>query len=158
MLLLCKMDESLYYAKEELKRVDHLIFVSLKYTRTCDVMQSIIERLIECYNHVFEAYLKKLKDEKKIDKIPKLPAQKTVSLKEHFPNHEELLKNIEFYQLLRRMKNADEISRCSEFRRNVTMIVHLDDEAYEVTIDSITEYYKNTQEFVETISKELIEE
>jgi hypothetical protein len=146
------MDESLYYAKEELKRVDHLIFVSLKYTRTCDVMQSIIERLIECYNHVFEAFLKKLKQEKKISLIPKLPAQKTVLLREQYPQHVLLLKNIDFYQLLRRMKNADDISRCSEFRRNVTMIVHLDDEVY----DSITQYYKDTQDFVDEIFRELI--
>ena len=31
---------------EELKRVDHLVYVSLKYTRTVDVIRSIIDRLI----------------------------------------------------------------------------------------------------------------
>ena len=40
------MNTYLDKAKSELKRADHLIFVSLKYTRTVDVIRSIIERLI----------------------------------------------------------------------------------------------------------------
>ena len=38
--------ESIDKAKEELKRVDHLFFVSLKYTKTVDVIKSLIDRLI----------------------------------------------------------------------------------------------------------------
>ncbi len=40
------MLESLDLAKEEIKRADHLMYVSLKYTRTVDILKSIIERLI----------------------------------------------------------------------------------------------------------------
>ena len=40
------MIETLENAKEELKRVDHLIFVSLKYTRTVDVLLNVINRII----------------------------------------------------------------------------------------------------------------
>ena len=32
------MNENIHDAKQEMKRVDHLIYVSLKYTRTVDVM------------------------------------------------------------------------------------------------------------------------
>ena len=40
------MIESLENAKEELKRIDHLIYVTLKYTRTVDVLLSVVERMV----------------------------------------------------------------------------------------------------------------
>jgi len=36
------MRESIENAVEELKRVDHSIFVSLKYTRTVDILVNIL--------------------------------------------------------------------------------------------------------------------
>ena len=39
------MEESLRNALSELKRAEHSLFVSLKYTRTVDVIKHIVERL-----------------------------------------------------------------------------------------------------------------
>ncbi len=36
------MTDYLDNAKNEMKRVDHLLFVSLKYTRTVDVIKSVM--------------------------------------------------------------------------------------------------------------------
>ena len=47
-----KMDDALYDAEKELKRVDHLIYVSLKYTRTVDVFKNIIKRLISTIDFI----------------------------------------------------------------------------------------------------------
>jgi hypothetical protein len=55
------MKESLSEAFEELKRADHLIYVSLKYTRTVDVIKSIIERLINAYDDAIITLLDKSK-------------------------------------------------------------------------------------------------
>jgi len=77
------IDENIYDAREELKRVDHLIFVSLKYTRTCDVMRSIVERLISTYDFIYAALMTRLKDEKKITEIPRFPVEKAKIIKEH---------------------------------------------------------------------------
>ena len=52
------MKESLQDAKEELKRIDHLIYVTLKYTRTVDVFLSIIERMINSYEFIIDVLLK----------------------------------------------------------------------------------------------------
>ena len=61
--------ESLDNAKEELKRVDHLIYVSLKYTRTVDVIKSIIERMINAFDFSIRAGLEYAKGKKKIKAI-----------------------------------------------------------------------------------------
>ena len=63
------MKELLKDAKEELKRVDHLIYVSLKYTRTVDVIRNVIDRLISSFDFVADGLLQKALDEKKIKEI-----------------------------------------------------------------------------------------
>ena len=64
------MSEYLEKARDELKRSDHLVFVSLKYTRTCDVLHNTIQRLINAYDFAILAALEKAKSEGKIDSIP----------------------------------------------------------------------------------------
>jgi hypothetical protein len=64
------MEESLQDAITELKRVDHLFYVSLKYTRTVDMMKHMVERLISTFSFGIESILKHAKEEKKITEIP----------------------------------------------------------------------------------------
>ena len=49
------MNTSLSDAVEEIKRVDHLVFVSLKYTRTVDVIKSVVDRIISALDFIFIA-------------------------------------------------------------------------------------------------------
>ena len=75
------MQESLTDANEELKRVDHLVYVSLKYTRTVDVIKSVIERLISSVDFMMEALFEYLKEKKKIVDVPLAPVEKAETLK-----------------------------------------------------------------------------
>ena len=52
-------------ANNELKRADHMLYISLKYTRTCDVMQNIIKRLIAAFDFGIEAMLDDLNNKNK---------------------------------------------------------------------------------------------
>ena len=49
------MKDTIEKAKEELKRADHLYYVSLKYTKTVDVIKSIIERLINAFDFTIDS-------------------------------------------------------------------------------------------------------
>ncbi len=147
------MEESLSNAREELKRVDHLIYVSLKYTRTCDIFKSIIQRLIDSLDNTLLAILKKFEDEKKIYEIPSQPGVRCSTIREHMTD-EKVDELIEFYLLLRQINRA-EFTRFREFRRHVTMTVNLAGEELEITIDRITEYYKRTREYIEHVDKTL---
>lgn len=143
------MNELLEDAVNELKRADHMIFVSLKYTRTVDVIKNILERLILCYDCVFDYLIEYLKEQKKIDEIPAVRTKKIDVLKEYFSNRPEFEAFLDFYQLMRRINKA-EFTRRQEFRRHVTMTVILEDEgAIELNIDSIHEYYLKTKSFVD---------
>ena len=147
------MEEALSAAREELKRVDHLIYVSLKYTRTCDIFKSIIQRLIDSLDNSLLAMLQNLENEQKISEIPSQPGLRCNSIREHItdPKIDEL---IDFYLLLRQINRA-EFTRFREFRRHVTMTVNLNGEDHEITIDKIMEYFKKTKECVEHVEKTL---
>jgi hypothetical protein len=140
------MSEYLEEAKEELKRADHLIFVSLKYTRTCDVIKHVIDRLINCIDFSFTALLEHLKEQGKIDEVPKAPIPKADLAKKLFPDDELIMEFAEFFKRLRKISKAD-FSRECEFRRHVAMTVVVDNEIIKIDIDIITDYFKRTKDF-----------
>ncbi|MEK6899820.1 MAG: hypothetical protein AABX05_01725, partial [Nanoarchaeota archaeon] len=68
------MDEYLFEAREELKRLEHIIYVSLKYTRTVDVILNALNRMVSTYDMIIEAFIEKAQQEGKIEIMPKSPA------------------------------------------------------------------------------------
>jgi hypothetical protein len=151
------MEEAFRNSVEELKRVDHLIFVSLKYTRTVDVIKNTIHRLISCYDFGMDALLLYAIKKKLIKEAPTIPALKLELLEKLFKENKELLGYLKFYLELRKIIKAEYTKR-EEYRRHVTMIAHLqDDRIAEVNIDILREYYEKTKSFV-TFIKNTIRE
>ena len=56
------MEEAFEEAVKEIKRVDHLFYVSLKYTRTVDMMKHMLDRLISTFQHGIMVMLRKAKE------------------------------------------------------------------------------------------------
>ncbi|MBI1971190.1 hypothetical protein HYS47_05570 [Candidatus Woesearchaeota archaeon] len=134
-------------ANDELKRVDHLIYVSLKYTRTCDIFKNIFERLISALDFSFLAVLQLLHDQGKVMEVPGQPGSKCNLLKEYYTD-EKVAGIVDFYLKMRQINRTD-FSRDREYRRHVTMTIALPDETITITIDNITDYFRTTKESVE---------
>jgi hypothetical protein len=145
------MKESLDQAKEELKRVDHLIYVSLKYTRTVDVLLSVIERMINAYEFGIDSLLKKAIEDKKIKEMPERVVLKAEIVKKTYDDP-IILENIGIYLLFRKLKNV-EYQKSEEYRRHVTMTSEVDGREVKIDIDSINEYYKKIQSFIKYIEE-----
>ena len=126
------MIESFENAKEELKRIDHLIYVTLKYTRTVDVLLSVIERMINSYEFIIEAIIKIAKS--KGEEVEELtnPIAKAQYVIKTTPSV-VVKRNVKKYLRFRRIRKLEYESR-NEFRRHVTMTVYLDEEKIEATI------------------------
>src|SRR3989339_825497 len=108
-------------AVEEVKRVDHLVYVSLKYTRTVDVIRSVLGRIISTFDCAIDALLEHLKQKKMIAIIPTNPAVKLATLEKHFKDDQEMLNYLSFYGHVRKLIRAEYKAR-EEYRRHVTMI------------------------------------
>lgn len=142
------MDDAL----KELKMVDHLVFVSLRYTRTVDVIKSIVQRLVYTYDEFMKCILFRAQKDGLIDQIPELPALKCNKIKELYPEDEILINMVDFYQGLRKILRS-KISGVNEFRRHVTLIANLDDDEWLVDIDKVNEYYQDAREHFEYLKK-----
>ncbi|MBI2541737.1 hypothetical protein HYV80_03445 [Candidatus Woesearchaeota archaeon] len=152
------MKESFDEAVQELKRVDHLFWVSLKYTRTVDVIKHVIDRLINCIGFGLEALLKYAKEKKLVAAIPENAGLRCDLLRKTFPDSQQLIDYINFYTRLRKLSKAEYAKR-EEFRRHVTMIATIDKgEIVEVSIDVLKEYYEKTRGFVSFVKKIINEE
>lgn len=147
------MEESYEDAIRELKRADHLIFVSLKYTRTVDIFKSIIERLLATFNHTILWMLEQAKEEQKIQAIPQSPGLQCNLIKGVYKEDEKLLEYLAFYLYLRKLDKATYTPK-NEFRRHVTMMAVLEsNEVTDITMEDMHEYFKKTKEYFEYITE-----
>ena len=133
--------------KEELKRADHLIYVTLKYTKTGDVFISIIKRFISALDF---AILESLEKSKIIKEIPPSPIKRCQTLKEIYK--EEANDLISFYLLLKKIvKSEYEVKE--QYRKNITLITPYK----RVDIDTLKEFYRTTQNYTKFLRGEEID-
>ncbi len=142
------MKESLQNAKQELKRVDHQIFVSLKYTRTVDVLMLTLGKMIDVYECFVDCLLKKAVEEKRIreEYIPMTPIEKGNMTRDLYKD-EIVQHNLDLYFLLRKVVKTNP-KKEQEFRRHVTLRTFVDGNEIAVDIDQVAEYYEILKQFL----------
>lgn len=142
-----KIKEALMNARQEVNRADHLFHVTLKYTRTVDVLKSVLERLINAFNYTMDALLYNAQMKGKIDTVPKIPLVKAETIKKTYKEDKNICDFQNFFALLRKLDKA-KFQRDREYRRHVTMTAKIDDKEAEITIDIIGDYFRKTKEFI----------
>lgn len=147
------MKEILRDANEELKRVDHLVYVSLKYTRTVDVILNILSRMIDAYAYMMDALLKKAEEEGQVFEEPFSAIERAELVQQLYKEDIAIQDNAELYLLLRKLHRAKSIERENEYRRHVTMKTIIDGREEIVNIDIITNYYIFQREFLDHLHK-----
>jgi hypothetical protein len=145
------MRDSIIRAKDELKRIDHLVYVTLKYTRTVDVLISIIKRMINSYEFSIDALLKLAEKQKKINEIPEIPLIKAKTVKDIY-NQKIIQTNIEKFILFRKLIRSN-YEKTNEYRRHVTMTALVDGEIVKINIDNITEMFDSIRSYIDFVFK-----
>ncbi len=139
------MIETLEEAGEELKRADHLTYVSLKYTRTADVLMNTLSRMIDAYELLIAALLTYAKDTKQLQAIPTSPLEKGNLVKKLF-QQQEIQDNVDLFFLMRKIFRAP-YDKEQEYRRHVAIITSIDGREEIVNIDIITQYLEFEKNF-----------
>jgi len=151
------MDELFEEARGELKRADHLVFVSLKYTRTVDVIRSVIERLINAHEIACLILLEDAKKKGLINEYPQGIGMQIDFITKLFSYEKEIVDYLNMFTLQRRLLKS-EFTRAEEFRRHVRMITTLDTgEVMEISIDTVKEYYEKTVIFINLLKNRVYE-
>ena len=139
-------DENLAY--EELKRIDHLIFVTLKYTRTADIIRTIVGKFILALDFETEKFYEIKFEKKEVRSIPPVPLMRMKNLEPLYPKDEKMKEIIDFYVHLKSIYNAEYKSK-EEYRKNVTLVT----KGNEINISMLKEYLEKIRNSVNYIDE-----
>ncbi len=134
---------------EEKIRADHLLYVSLKYTKTCDVIVNLLLRWRRMIETSIEEILKHAKSKKKISIISASPLGKTEEVKKLFKKDKDFLEVIDFYEMLRKLEDLRK-DRIGEFRKNVTLRISYRGEDVDINLEKLKIYASMLERFIST--------
>ena len=126
---------------------DHLLYVSLKYTKTCDVIFNLILRWRKMIEISIEEILIHAKKRKKISAIAKNPVGKIESVRKLFKKDANFLKVIELYEMFKKIETL-RIERIGEFRKNVTLKIFYKGEEINVNLEQLKIYAELLEKFI----------
>lgn len=128
---------------------DHLLYVSLKYTKTCDVIVNLLLRWKAMIDVSMEHLLKSAKKQKKISSIPTNPVGKIDTIKMVFKKDKNFLEVVEMYEMFKKIKEL-RTERIGEFRKNVTLKVFYRGKETNINLEKLKEYAERIEKFIET--------
>lgn len=129
---------------------DHLLYVSLKYTKTCDVILNLLSRWKNMIEKGLDRLVEKAKKEKKWKPIPDAPKARVVQLKRIYENKKEIIEAIELYELFRDVDKLDKI-RENEFRKGVNLKITYKDKIIDINLLQLKEYSDILERFISYI-------
>ncbi len=134
---------------------DHLLYVSLKYTKTCDVIVNLIIRWRKMIDICISEILIHAKKKKKISSVPSNPIGKIESVRELFKKDANFLEVIEMYEMFRKIDELRK-ERIGEFRKNVTLKVFYRGEEVQVNLEQLKIYAEKLEKFISTTKQFLL--
>jgi len=129
---------------------DHLLYVSLKYTKTCDVIINLILRWRRMIELGIENLIEKAQKKKKWKEVPDAPRAKLIQLKKIYENDEIITKTLELYELFRDIEKLEKV-RESEFRKGVNLKVLYKNEVININLEKLAEYSELLEKFISAL-------
>lgn len=129
---------------------DHLLYVSLKYTKTCDVIINLLSRWKNMIDKGMDKLVEKAKKEKKWKPTPDAPRAKQVQLKQIYLNKPEISETLKLYELFRDLDKCEKI-RENEFRKGVNLKVIYRGETININLDKLKDYAATLEKFISAL-------
>lgn len=129
---------------------DHLLYVSLKYTKTCDVIINLLSRWRNMISKGVDRLVEKAKKEKKWKEIPDAPRAKLLQLKKIYSNVPEITETLKLYELFREIDKLEKV-RENEFRKGVNLKVEYKGEIININLVQLKEYANTLERFISYI-------
>ena len=133
---------------------DHLLYVSLKYTKTCDVILNLLARWKYMIELAMEFLVEKAKKERKWKQTADAPRAKLVQLKKIYADNKDVSEVLGLYELFRDMDGLEKI-REGEFRKGVNLKVNYKSETININLDKLKEYSLILEKFISKIKQVL---
>lgn len=135
---------------KEKTSADHLMYVSLKYTKTCDVILNLIARWKSMIEMSFDALLTKAVKEKKIPSMPTNPKDRVLYIKKYFSKSKAIQDTIPVYVFFKRIPELNK-TRSGEFRKNVCLKIDDGNSTTEINMDKLKGYTELLERFISEV-------
>jgi len=130
---------------------DHLLYVSLKYTKTCDVIINLLLRWARMIELGINETLLHYEETGKIDSVPKSPLEKVQKMEKLFVRNKEMRSILNLYKMFRRV-NELRTKKSGEFRKNVNLKIFYAGKEVNVDLEKLKEYAALLEKFISKIS------
>jgi hypothetical protein len=137
---------------KEKTSADHLMYVSLKYTKTCDVILNLLARWKSLIELSFDTILENGVEKKKIPEMPTNPKQRIEFIKKYFKKNKIIQDVVPLYVFFKRVPDLKK-TREGEFRKNVNLKVFEAAKVTEINMEKLGEYYEIVDKFVVEVKK-----
>lgn len=141
------MDDGLEKIIKEKTSADHLLYVSMKYTKTCDVVINLLKRWKIMIDHSIDALLVSAKKKKMIKKVPTAPKIKVDLIKETFKDIPEVISTIKEYEMFKLIDILNK-KKEGEFRKGVCLRITYRGKEVAVNLDKLKEYSELLENFI----------
>lgn len=129
---------------------DHLLYVSLKYTKTCDVIINLLLRWKTMIELGMEMLVEKAKKQKKWKPVPDAPRAKLVQLKQLYASDPVISETLLLYELFRDIESLEKV-RENEFRKGVNLRVTYKTQVININLDKLKEYSLALERFISAL-------
>ena len=126
---------------------DHLLYVSLKYTKTCDVIINLLLRWKIMIELAMEKLIERAKKAKKWKLVSDAPKAHLVQLKKIYINEPIVFKALELYEMFRDIEKLDKV-RENEFRKGVNLRVNYNGKDVNINLEALKEYSQILEKFI----------
>ena len=131
--------EQLINLKRHLNSIEHMIYVSCKFTRTTEMLRKVMETIVVGYERFFAiAYTSFIGDE---DFAGSTVAHKIQILSENLANRGIHI-DLSDYFLLKKLL-ITEFDSIGEYRKNLCMVSYIDGEEYVINMSKLLDFYDN---------------
>jgi len=141
------MPEGLEKIMKEKISADHLLYVSMKYTKTCDVMINLIKRWKIMMDFSFDALLEKAKKKKLIKSIPNAPKLKLDLIKNFFKDNPAVLDAVQEYEMFK-LIDVLKKTKENEFRKGVCLRLTYKGQEVAINLEKLKEYSEILERFI----------
>jgi len=137
---------------KEKTSADHLLYVSLKYTKTCDVILNLLARWKSMMEISFDAVIDALIKKKKIPSKPKSPKDRVEFMKKYFKKYPAIQEAIPLYIFFKRVPDLDK-QREGEFRKNVNLKIKEAGKITEINMEMLGIYSEVLERFISEVKQ-----
>ena len=144
------MSEILEQIMKEKTSADHLMYVSMKYTKTCDVMINLLKRWKIMMDYSYDGLLKVAKKKKlkgMPKKIPTAPKLKLDLIEQIFKDVPEVMDAVKEYKMFK-LIDVLKKTKAGEFRKGVCLTIIYKGEEIRVDLDKLKEYTLILENFI----------